>query len=320
MAGSPEIAVAGAGLIGSSIAWRLAQAGAQVVLIDAGVFGGEASSAGAGMLSPGGEFEAPSRWLDWGVESMRMYGAFVDELRQETGTPIDFAACGSTYFVGDAEQARGRAAFQSSAGIRVEIEPARLQYPDDAYVNPSDLLRALRCACEKRGVRIREREPLQEIDATRYRGVVIAAGAWSNAIHVCNQGALPVVKPIKGHLLGFQLEPGSLGAMLRRGHAYVLQRASGFTVAGSNEEDAGFDRSIDDAACREIHRHAAELFPPLENAVPCRRWIGFRPFSENGPHIGRVAGSNVWLAYGHYRNGILLTPLTSRRIAAEITS
>jgi glycine oxidase len=131
---------------------------------------------------------------------------------------------------------------------------------------------------------------------------------------------LPTVVPIKGHLIGFQLEPGALGAVRRDQETYVLQRSNGFLIAGSNEQDIGFDRTVDAAICEDIHRRAAKLFPPLENATPVKRWIGFRPRSVEGdaPHIGRVSDTNVWLAYGHYRNGILLTPATAQRIADEI--
>jgi len=166
-----------------------------------------------------------------------------------------------------------------------------------------------------------EGHAVPEIESTDYGAVVIAAGAWSGRIAVSHDGrllALPRTTPIKGHLIGFELEPGTLGPMLRRGHSYVLQRSNGFTVAGSTEEQAGFDRTVDPAICGEIHRNAAQLFPALDRATPSRRWIGFRPYSEGGPHIGRVEGTNVWLAYGHYRNGILLAPLTAQRVAETI--
>ena len=315
----PDILIAGAGLIGASIAWRLTQRGARVTLCDAGTLGGETSSAGAGMLSPGGEFDKPSVWIDLAVESMAMFPSFVEELSSVSGSPIDFRICGCHHFV-DSEMARRRAAFQATKGIRVELTGRGLYYPGDAFVDPTGILRALRRTCR---AEIRENAPIAHIEASDHSAVVIAAGAWSNRIRVTYNGwavAMPEVKPIKGHLIGFQLEPGSLGAMLRSGHSYVLQRSSGFTVAGSTEEDAGFDRSVDPATCEHIHRAAVELFPALERAEPCRRWIGFRPFSADGPHIRRVDGTNVWLAYGHYRNGILLTPLTSQRIAAEIVA
>jgi len=314
-----RISILGAGLIGASIAWRLAQAGASVTLVDAGGFGSGASSAGAGMLSPGGEFDRPSVWLDLGIESMRLYPAFVDELCSETGLPIDFQICGCLQL--EVSEAQRRAEFQSSAGIRVEVRPDGLFYPEDGFVDPRDLLRALRCACEARGVQIMEHHAVSEIESTDYGAVVIAAGAWSGRIRASHAGKLlplPQTVPIKGHLIGFQLEPGTLGPMLRRGHTYVLQRSSGFTVAGSTEEQAGFDTTIDPAICEDIHQRASALWAALRGQKPSECWIGFRPYSETGPHIGRVAGTNLWLAYGHYRNGILLAPVTAQRIASEM--
>jgi glycine oxidase len=316
-----DVTIIGAGLIGSAIAWRLAQAGHAVTLTDAGTFGGECSSAGAGMLTPGGEFEEPSHWLDLGVESMRLYPDFVAELAGESGLSIDFAQCGCLNFA-DGESRSRRAELQSRAGIAVELRPDMLFYPRDGFVDPTHLLRALRRVCETRGVRILENRPVAQIDASESGAVVIAAGAWSSRIRVLHAGfplELPPADPVKGHLIGFDLEPGSLGAMRRRGHTYVLQRSSGFTIAGSTEERAGFDRDVNAAACAEIHRQAAALWPALESLTPRVCWIGFRPFSAGGPHIRRVEGSNVWLAYGHFRNGILLAPLTAARIAAEIT-
>jgi len=279
-----EILIIGGGLIGSSIAWRLAQKGARVTIADAGNLGGEASPAGAGMLSPGAEFHQPSMWLDLGLESIRLYPSFIEELQTETGIDTDF----------------------------------RMFHPQDGIVDPAALLRALHCACESRKVRIM-REHVATVEPRDYAAVVIAAGAWSGQIRV-NNLTLPAVTPIKGHLIGFRLEPGALGPVRRQGETYVLQRSSGFLIAGSNEQDIGFDRTIDAGICADIHRRATQLFPPLEHETPVKRWIGFRPrpVVGDGPYIGRVESTNVWLAYGHYRNGILLTPVTAQRVAGDI--
>ncbi|HLW75899.1 MAG TPA: FAD-dependent oxidoreductase [Bryobacteraceae bacterium] len=297
-----DATIIGAGLIGASIAWRLAQAGVRVALIDAGLFGGETSSAGAGMLSPGGEFDGVPGWHPLAVDSMSLYPDFVDELRMRTKLLIDFQICGSFKF----PQKGGDA----------------IHYPGDGFVDPTHLLRALRAVCLARAVRIFEHQPVTAFDSDSTGALVIAAGAWSNQLEITHSGRrldLPPVKPIKGHLIGFDFEPGTLGPMLRCGHSYVLQRSNGFLVAGSTEEDVGFDRTVDPEICADIHRRATELCPSLDGLAPSKSWIGFRPFSEL-PNIGRVDGTNVWLAYGHFRNGILLTPLTAARIASEITS
>ena len=323
-----DVAIIGAGLIGASIAWRLLRAGLRVAVVDAGKLGGEASSAGAGMLSPGGEFDKPSLWFDLGVQSMRAYPHFIEDLRCETGLPIDHRVSGCIQVATNEQerrQARNRAEFQRGGGIRVELGPEGLFYPDDAIVDPVDMMRALGCACQARGAIILEHHPVREIESDCYAAVVIAAGAWSDQIRVRHHSRLltvPAATPVKGHLIGYQLEPGSLGPVLRREHTYVLQRANGFTIAGSTEEHVGFDRSIDAVTCDDLHRRAAQLFPVLEKKAPSHRWVGFRPQTADGtrPYIERVAGTNVWLAYGHYRNGILLTPLTAHRVAGEIVS
>src|SRR5579871_3218390 len=114
------VAIVGGGLIGMSIAWRLSQARLRVSVYEAGTVGCEASSAGAGMLSPGGEFDKPSHWFDLGIEGVRLYPGFVEELRREAGCPIDFGVCGCVqYDAGQDEraQAKKRAEFQLSAGI-----------------------------------------------------------------------------------------------------------------------------------------------------------------------------------------------------------
>ena len=287
-----------------------------MVVCDSGAMGGECSSAGAGMLSPGGEFDKPSVWIDLAIEGMAMYPAFVEELAGESGVGIDFKIVGCRHFV-DAETARRRVEFQRGKGIAVELTSDGLIYPRDAFVDPTDLLRALRRASK---AEVRENSAIGEIEAAEFDAMVIAAGAWSDRIRVKYRGRaleLPAVKPVKGHLAGFDFPPGSLGTMLRRGHSYVLQRSNGFTIAGATEEDAGFDRSVSEGTAREIQAHAAELWPALRDAVASRKWIGFRPFSA-APNIGRVEGTNVWLAYGHYRNGILLAPLTAEKVAGEM--
>jgi glycine oxidase len=210
-----------------------------------------------------------------------------------------------------------------------------LYYPKDACVAPTDLLRALRIACIRRGVTILENSPVERMEAApgrvsismpshqiTGRNLVLAGGAWSSLIPISHSGteiSIPGSIPVKGHIVGYQLPPSSLRPILRHGHHYVVQRKNGFTLAGSSEERCGFNRSLNADLIREIRAGVDSFYTPVSAAEPSREWIGFRPGSElPGPVISRVQGTNIWLAYGHYRNGILLTPATAHLVSSEI--
>jgi glycine oxidase len=334
--------VIGAGIIGCSIAWRLAQKGFSVTLVDAGKVGGEASWAGAGMLAPGGEVTGRTEWSDFAVDSLHLYPQFIAELERESGCSIDYQRNGAIEIAASEEDwpdLQERAARQRDMGI--PSVPARrehaLFYPEDAVVDPRDATRALLAACRLRGVRVEENLPVTAIHAAlgsvtvetsaggmAARSAVVAAGAWSGSIPFSMAGVarkLPGSFPVKGHLLGYHLEPGSCPTILRQGHTYILQRSSGFTICGSSMETVGFDRCVDREIVRDIARRGEELLPMLRDAGSPEAWIGFRPRADaHRPQIGRFADSNLWLAYGHFRNGILLAPATAERVATDITS
>jgi len=331
-----RLVVIGGGIVGGSIAWRLAQAGVDVTWVDARRIGGEASWAGAGMLAPGGELIARSSWAQFALESFSSYPAFVEELTRESGVGIDFRRCGAMESVrskDEWQEVHARVALQRDLGIRSETRDDGVFYPDDALVDPREIMRALAYCCEKLGVNVREQTRVVEL-ALAQRGVeiqtqagviaaeaaVLAAGAWSSEIRV-RGFEIPPVFPVRGHLLGYAMDAGSLGPILRHGHTYVMQRSSGFTIAGTSSEQVGFKREIDPHIVSEIHAQACELWPPLASARRTDAWLGFRPATANfEPVIGRLQDTPVWLAYGHYRNGILLAPATAARVAGEITS
>ena len=323
----PDAVVIGAGIIGSSIAVNLARAGLSVRLIDSGTLGGEASSAGAGILAPGGEFAHDPILASLAVESLRIYPQYIQQLESETGLRIDFGVCGSLHFyysAGERDTAAERLKRHTGWGIHCELLDDAAFYPDDAFVDPTEVLKALRCSIESRGLELRENCRVEEIESSEAGAVVIAAGAWSSQIRVSNGGRriqLQESIPVKGHLIGYRMDPGSLGPVRWHDHSYVVQRGNGFTIAGSTEERVGFDRHVDENICRGLHERAVQLWPRLRDETPVRSWIGFRPATETmHVQIGRVPETNVWLAYGHYRNGILLAPITARDIAAEIIS
>ena len=114
------------------------------------------------------------------------------------------------------------------------------------------------------------------------------------------------------------MERGLLPTIVRSEHAYVFQRESGSVIAGSSMEYAGYDRTVDSAIADNIHRRAAQLVPELADVKPSNCWNGLRPATDVGPVIGRLADTNIWTAYGHFRNGVLLpAPYTAELIAEQ---
>ncbi len=301
-----QITVVGGGIVGCAAAWRLAQGGARVTVFDRGRIGGEASWAGAGMLAPGGEFGEESRWGRLGVESLGMYPGFVAELEAASDRRIDFRVCGAEEMEEDAGEMERRVVAQRRMGIRVEpMGGGRWWYPDEAVVNPRDVVAALRVAGERLGVEYREGV---EVSAGEGDAVVWATGAWA-----------PGGFPVKGHLIRYDLAPGSLPRIIRRGHFYVLQRTTGETIAGADMERAGFDRSLRESAVEEIRAAVEEMVPELRGVRVAEAWNGFRPGSATGePVVGRRGTNREWDAYGHFRNGILLAPITARLLCDEI--
>ena len=317
--------------MGLASAWRLAQRGWSVQIFDLGEAAREASRAAAGMLAPGGEIDSNAALAKMALRSLALYPEFVRDLKQESGLPVEFSRCGAVEVAFDDSGEKAlteKAANQAAIGIA--SSPCRYHnwnarhYPDDAIVDPRSITRALLAACRKRGVAIHEHEPVTEIlpngsgvrtGAGDYPSdrVLIAAGAWSSVL----LPGLPKVYPVRGHLIYFEMEPGLLKTIVRSAHTYILQRESGGVVAGSSMEDAGFDRTLNTAIVEDIHKRAAKLVPELANVTPADCWNGLRPATDAGPVIGRVADTNIWTAYGHFRNGILLVPDTAHTIASE---
>jgi glycine/D-amino acid oxidase-like deaminating enzyme len=282
------------------------------------------------MLAPGGEYEVGGELARMAVESLRVYPDFVRELEAESGMGIDFRLCGAIE-AGDEDELSRRAAEQAAVGITSSPFSYRGRtarfYPGDAVVDPRHVTKALKASCEKRGVLLRENEAVTRVlengrgvetstGTHEDDGVLIAAGAWSSSLFP----GLPKTMPVRGHLIAWKKQKGFLEPILRDRKTYLLQRASGWLIAGSTTEHAGFDRSIDEQAVEDVRRRAIALLPELGEDPPDERWNGFRPgIVGDKPEIGRVEGTRVWKAFGHYRNGILLAPITADRIVASLS-
>ena len=325
------VTIAGAGIIGLASAWRLAQRGWKVTVFDPREAASEASWAAAGMLAPGGEIDSNAALAKMALRSLAMYPEFVRDLEEESGLSVEYRQCGAIEAAFDdasLAQLTQKAARQASLGI--ESEPCRYRdwsarrYPSDAIVDPLSINDALQTVCRARGVAIHEHEPVTGIlpNGSGVRTpngeylsdrVLIAAGAWSSGLFP----GLPHVYPVRGHLLYFDMEPGLLKTIVRSGHTYLLQRDSGGIVAGSSTEEAGYDRTVDATVADDIHQRAARLVPALAGVKPTDCWNGLRPATDVGPVVGRFGDTNIWTAYGHFRNGILLAPDTAHTIANE---
>ena len=347
-----SVAIAGGGVIGTSIAWRLAQRGFRVTLFEKGSLGGEASWAAAGMLALGGEVEAQSALMPMASVSRELYPTFVSELEELSGLAIDYQECGAldlAYSDDEWQALQARAAGQAQIGIasdRLETEDVSrfsprirreglvgaLFYPLDAIVNAREMMVALAAACKRSGVTVvqdcrvdntdlssREVIVTTRMGKQAFDSVVVAAGAWSDSIEVKGGPPLPRVEPVKGHLIGYQQPEHTCPTIVRRGHQYLLQRASGLLICGSSMERVGFDRQLDPEIVIWLSEGAAFLLPHLRQGMPAEIWTGFRPASDT-VHIGCWGSGRLYLAYGHHRNGILLAPVTAQRIADEISA
>ncbi len=358
------MAVVGAGIIGATLAWRLVQHGLLVDLYDSGIFAGESSAAGAGMLAPGGEAHELAPWARDTVEARAMYPAFVQELREAAGQSIDFRECGAVDLAldeADWTALQRRRAVQDQLGIPVqEISASDLRrrvpglsrqasssaYPafwfaGDAVVSPRDITAALSLLLPRLGVNIREHCPIAACTwhdghfqlRTKTTGtagsadaVVIAAGAWSSSISLGLQSdqrpsSPRPAEPVRGHLIQCTQPPGTLAPIVRHQHLYVFQRQNGAVVSGSNEEHVGFQRTPNLHAVNTIHQHTQQLLPGLFPALTDTYWLGFRPgIAGSGPEVRRLGELPLWLAYGHYRNGILLAPHTAAMLCRQLTS
>jgi glycine oxidase len=346
----PTIGIIGGGLIGLSAGWRLAQAGFPVTVFERGSFGKEASWAGAGMLAPGGEIEDDSEFAKRALAGRALYRSFVRELEEAAGLTIDYQECGALDLAYDnAEWAAltARAERQTALGIsskrldpdqvrvfwpRLRTEDLRgaLFYPEDAVVDPRDLTTALLAACAAARVELVPDRAVIRLDirgdkatvhsesgARDFAALVLAAGAWSSSIAVEGVPPLPIAEPVKGHLIGYQQPDQTCNTIVRRGHTYLLQRANGLLIAGASVEHAGWDRSIDASIAAALAREAEFVLPHLGETTPAHTWIGFRPGSDR-LQIGSWHSNALYLAYGHFRNGILLAPQTAAELTALI--
>ena len=352
----PDVVVIGGGVIGLAVAWRAAQAGLEVTVLERGRPGGETSHVAAGMLAPISE-TSPTELglLALGLRSAAIYPEFVAELAEASGRDPGYARCGTLAVArdGDEAEALGRE-FELRRRLDLEvrrlrpsaarqIEPAlsptlrlALEVPDDHAIDPRRLTSALALAVERAGGMIRAGAEAAEVvvDDGRVAGVVltggervpasqlvVAAGPWSGQLAGLPSVARVPIRPVKGQILRLHDPAGSglLEHVLRMGSGYVVPRGDGRYVLGATMEERGFDLTVTAGAVFGLLREAVELVPGFSELEIDECSAGLRPATPDGvPAIGPGVIPGLHWATGHHRGGVLLAPVTAELVVSGL--
>jgi glycine oxidase len=349
----PKTVVIGAGVMGLSIAWRLAQSGCPVTVYDGAEAGRGASWAAAGMLAAAVETEpGEEKLLALTLESQRLWPGFASELEAASGISIDYRDEGTMVVAltrDDAEQLRFTYEFQRSLGLELDWlsgAEARRREPHLRPGIPGAVLslrdhqvenRLLGCAlaeaARRAGAALYEHCTVREVELARERVcgvvtargydradvVVLAAGAWSREIGGIPRSHLPPVRPIKGQMLALRMDretPLLRHVMWLPRGGYLVPRRDGRLVVGGTVEERGFDDSVTAGGLLALIEGAWRAVPAIEELPVAETWVGFRPGSrDDAPLLGPSGIDRLVMATGHHRNGILLTPITARSVS-----
>jgi glycine oxidase len=346
---NPDGVVIGGGLIGCSIALRLAQAGLRVTVLERSAPGAEASSAAAGMLSPQSEGIEPGPFFELCMASRRMYPKFTREVEALSGLKVDYRRDGTLLVATCARERReleelvrahqamglsltalrGKALRSVVPGLSRGIDRG-LFLAGDHSVDNEKLSAAAAVACARLGVRIisgatvtrlveksgriaraewrNERGVTKRISAGTF---VIAAGCWSAAV-VRPLGIDLPMRPCHGQMMEFEA-PRPLPLVVRAGHTYLVPRSENRIVVGTTSEYAGFEKKVTAAGLNSLLTGALRILPEMQDSKFLRAWAGLRPdTADHLPILGRGRIPNLIFATGHFRNGILLAPITAQ--------
>lgn len=349
-----DILIVGGGVIGLTLARALRKKGARkITILERGAsVGRESSHAAAGMLAPHAECERTDSFFYFCKESSALYPDFARELFDETGVDIELDRSGTLYLAfteADSAEIRERYERQKKAAFPVEYLTANdarraepfvspdvregLFFPDDWQVENRKLLHALEKFAEFNDIEIRanvEVANLQiengavssvETSAGNFSAqtVLLATGAWTSFVKAGDLN-LPPVKPMRGQMISFHTAKRLFSGVIYSPRGYIVPRADGRILCGATIEDAGFDKSLTDAGVEFLRQNAFEIAPNLASLEISEKWSGLRPFAPDGlPVLGAVAGAkNLFIATAHYRNGILLAPLTAKILSDKI--
>ncbi|MBF0161285.1 MAG: glycine oxidase ThiO [Magnetococcales bacterium] len=346
---NPDVLIVGGGVMGCACAHRLASSGLRVTLLERALPGAESSAAAAGILGAQSEVSAAGPFLELCLASRQLFPDYVRELEAISGIAIGYESSGVLEVALDPAEGRlavGRLQWMLDRGLRVEIldraEALRLEpalaptlvgasyYPDDHQVDPERLARALATAASRLGCTfmsgvqalgvLREGERVVGLETDRGRlsagAVLIAGGAWSSRL----QGLPPLrttLKPVAGQIVQLESRPAFFRHIVYGFKGYIVPRRDGRILLGSTLEDRGFDKAVTCDGVHQITGMGMAMVPNLRHARLSQTWSGLRPASgDNLPLLGPSSLPGLFFATGHYRNGILLTPITATVIEA----
>jgi glycine oxidase len=328
-----DVIIVGGGIIGLSLSIALRKRGVKVLVVERGEPGREASHAAAGMLSDC-VLETPAALQPLARASARMYPEFVHELQDESGINTDLRDQGTLLFL-LSQHARGLEAEEISAARVAELEPelanpgSSALYLKERSVDPRALTAAALKAAKHREVDISSGTTVTGLllsdgqvagvitDKTTYHApaVVNCAGAWAGQI---SPHQFPT-RPVKGQMLCVVGGP-HLTHVLRAPEVYLVPRSDGRVLIGATVEEAGYDKRTDADAIQRLHRAAVALVPALERAHVLEAWAGLRPGTPDDlPILGATRTAGYFIAAGHFRDGILLAPVTAHTMAQLVT-
>ncbi len=348
-----DVIVVGGGVIGCAIAWKLAQQGLKVTVLERGRIGCEASRAAAGMLSPQGESQTPGPFFDLCLRSRSMYRQFAEELTDTSGIDVEYKDEGTLFVVveGENEEEKTRwTAWQLLAGLSLEhltandvrkSEPAVTEsattaifLPEEHQVENRRLMDALEVAIKRAGVHVIEGTNVMALTTERGRmtgvvsarerfeagTVIVAAGTWSSRL-LEPLGLNIKLIPARGQMIAVKAATCPITRVLHSSKVYLVPRRDGRILIGATVEYVGFRKVVTAGAVNHLLGAAVELVPSLKQLEIVETWSGLRPdTTDHLPIIGPSGIDNLLLAAGHFRNGILLAPITAELVAELITN
>ncbi len=332
-----DAVVVGAGVIGLASAWRAAQRGLSVLVVERDAPGAGASGVAAGMLAPVTEAEfGEQELLRLNLASAELWPSFAAELAERSGLDTGYRASGALVAAADrddGEELRRLFRFQRSLGLEVEwlgsrdarrLEPrlsprvsGAIHAAAEGHVEPRSVVRALAAALEHEGgeIAIANATGVAPDGVTIERGtrigaerVVVAAGCWTGAF-----AGAPSVRPVKGQILRLRAPEPLTERLVRTPRCYVVSRANGEVVVGGTVEERGFDTTVTAGGVHRLLEAAWEVLPDIEELELVEAAARLRPATPDNVPVIEERDGVIW-ATGHFRNGVLLSPITAKLV------